>query len=410
MARDKMRVLNFLFLFTCLAAEDVADSSFSVRLTPEEEAASKQKSCCPPVRNTCPAPCCKPPSLNCPPVMPPCDRCDCILDYYNPLVFNGWDLSVEWLFWTVQQKSSTFAITPHHISQPFPPASTVLSDTIGKYRSADFGWNSGVRAAVSHTFERDAWGLMGQYTFYKASNSNSVHRSQNIFLYLESPNREIIQSNMGPNEIKSDIYLHYQVGDFLLSRRFLPGCQILFNFFAGPTGAWIQEEWSIKSIDTGAIPQVTTQIRNHWSFGGGGMRLGCDANWHMGSGFGLFNKVSFATLVGAYSNHKRTDVVATGGSSSTVSNLLTPNICNVKEEEVWVVPETQLAFGMNWNHRFCTWSMSLQGAFEIQTWYDLHQYHQDAPTTSATNVNKIDYRNASPMSLWGMSWRINFSF
>ena len=137
------------------------------------------------------------------------------------------------------------------------------------------------------------------------------------------------------------------------------------------------------------------------------MRVGFDANWHIGYGWGLYNKSTFASLVGAYHNKRRTTVAP---SLTTPQPTLHPNIRNTKEDETWVVPTSQLEFGLNWNHRFCHWSVMLQGAFEINTWYDLHQLHQDAQNLTNPNRDHLDYRNASPVNLWGFNFRVNFSF
>lgn len=390
----------------------IAKTYFPVRLTPEEEAEEdslyfSDPSCCA-SETSCTPTCCPPPSINCPPILPRCDPCDCIIDYFNPIVFNGFDLSVEWLYWTVQQKSSTYAISPNGNHQASP--SVLTADALGKYKSASFDWNSGVRASLAHTFERDAWNLLAQYTYYKTSGSDSTERPRAPTLYLESPNRAIALSNNGINRLESSTHFQYQVADFLLSRRFLPGCQILLNCFAGPTGAWITEKWSIQALDSGTDPHALTKIQNSWHFKGAGMKGGLDANWHLGKGFALFNKFSVATLVGAYSNSKKTQVTATGASSAIINALVLPDICNTTEDETWVVPTSQIEFGLNWNHRFCNWAIALQGAFEINTWYDLHQYHQDGFTTSIATQDKLDYRNSSPVSLWGASAKAVFSF
>ncbi len=392
--------------------EEIAKTNFPVRLTPEEEAEEQGSpscnSCCSPVdANACQPTCCRRPSLNCPPVIPRCDPCDCIIDYYNPLVYNGWDLSCELLIWTVQQKASTFVLSPHGIHQPFPPST--ISDSIGKYHSASFNWAPGVRASISYTFERDAWNLMGQYTYYGTSGRDTVHRPDEPTLYLEPTTREVSLSDRGVNEMTSHTSFSYNVFDFLLSRRFLPGCQILFDFFAGPTAALISENWKIRGTDiAGPTPNAETKSRSKWQFSGGGMRAGLNANWHMGAGFGLYNQFSFATLVGSYSYNKKVRVNAT--PTPFIDSLLKPYVGRTTEEEIWVVPATQLEFGINWNHRFCHWAISIQGAFEINTWYDLHQYHQEAASFSGPTHDKLDYRNTSPVNLWGFNFSTNFSF
>jgi len=408
----RVQLLCFVLLAGFLGAQEsdldeVAASGFPIRLTPEEEAEQEsppQKGCCLPAPGACIQTCCKPPSVNCPPLMPRCDACDCIIDYYNPLVFNGFDLSVELLFWNVQQKSSTFALTPNAIHQPFPP--TTDSDAIGRYQSAEFDWNPGVRIGLAYTFQRDAWNLLGQYTYYGTSGSNSYKNPIDQTLYLTPTNRALTATLNGMTELKSRTSFSYQVVDFLLSRRFLPACHILLNFFAGPTVALIHERWKITSINGHGLGPTTT-IRNPWSFEGGGMRGGLDANWHMGAGFGLFNKFSVASLVGQYHNSRKTKIPST---LPLDPEFLTPDLRNSTEKEIWVVPATQIEFGLNWNHRFCRWSMELQGAFEINTWYDLHQVHQDAPGLTPPYIQKLDYRNTSPVSLWGFNLKMNASF
>ncbi len=411
-------IFCLLLLAKILGADEpeVSKNVFPVRLTPEEheqemqrradapcyETATPPYGCCTPQSDPCLpdcCKCCKPRSLNCPPLMPRFDPCDCIMDYYNPIIFNGFDLWIEALAWTVQQKSSTYALSPRGQHQPIPPPDS-LADSIGEYHSAKFKWSPGFRLGLGYTFERDAWNLSGQYTYFSSGGSDRVRRPQDPTLYITATTRNLNTTNEGPRLLKSKIDFDYQTFDFFLSRRFLPGCQILFNFFAGPTAAVIDEKWKI----TGHHSFVTTVSQNKWSFSGGGMRVGADANWHIGSGFGLFNKVSFATLVGSYFNARKTHL------SPIPEHTLAPDMRNTKESEVWVVPTTQLEFGLNWNRRFCSWAILLQGALEINTWYDLHQFHQDEPTPTNPNHNHLDYRNASPVSLWGASFRVNFSF
>jgi hypothetical protein len=410
----RLQIFCFLLLAGSISAQEtdldeVAKSSFPVRLTPEEEAQngpapSQGGSCCAPPKPCGPVPCCKPPSVNCPPLLPRCNPCDCIIDYYSPLIYTGVDLSFEILCWKVQQKASTFVLTPHGTHQPFPPST--IADAIGKYRSASFDWSPGFRVGLGYTFERDAWRLAGQYTYYSTSGSDTVTRPGDPTLYLESTVRELSLSPDGVDSMHSKTHFHYQVADLLMSRRYLPGCQVLFNFFTGATGAWIKEDWSIKGTDiAGAVPNVTDFGQNNWFFKGGGMRAGLDVNWHMGAGFGVFNKFSFAALVGSYYNKRKTTVTPPG-----VAGTLTPDVRNTTEKDTWVVPNTQLEFGLNWNHRFCTWSMMLQAAFEINTWYDLHQFHQDATGFSFPNNDRLDIRNASDVKLWGFTASADFGF
>lgn len=413
----RLQLLGFLLLTGIFSAQEsdppeIAKTAFPVRLTPEEEesAQAPQNGCCNQVK-ACQSSCCHQPSLNCPPLIPRCDPCDCIIDYYNPLIFNGFDLSVEWLYWTVHQKASTFVLTPDGFHQPFPPAdNNGFNDGSGKYKYARMDWNSGVRANLGYTFERDAWRLLGQYTYYGTHGSDRVVRSTDLTLYLEPTNKYEFLANSGPDLVNSSIHLRYQVADLLVSRRFLPGCQILFNFFTGATGAWIQEEWKFSYIcfENASVPGLATITHNNWSFRGGGMRAGVDTNWHLGKGFGIFNKFSMAALVGSFLQKK--SVLLDPPVLPPGFDIFTNPFGHTREDEIWVVPNTQLEFGLNWNHRFCSWAMSLMLGFEINTWYDLHQYHQSMSRPLPANYNHIDYRNSSDVSLWGGNLQLGFSF
>lgn len=329
-----------------------------------------------------------------------------LINYYNPPTFTGFDLSIEWLFWTVQQKSSTFVLSPNGIHQPYPPEPN--ADAIGKYHSASFDWNSGFRLGFGYTWERDFWNLEGQYTFYVTHGSDCVNRPITLTLYIEPTNRDVSESPDGVDSMKSHTRFHYEVADLLLSRRFFPSEQIILNFFTGATGAWIHENWKITGVDVAsADPFVTTVTKNNWMFNGGGIRTGFDTDWHIWQGISLFNKFSFAALVGYYTNMRRTQLIYVPASAS---ENLRPNVRHTNECETWIVPTTQIELGVNWNHRFDSWSLNLQAELEINTWYDLHQLHQDHPLFSSPNSDRPDIRNTSPVNLWGMGLKAGFTY
>jgi hypothetical protein len=349
---------------------------------------------------------CKPPTCNCPPKMPCCNPCDCIFDFYNPLVYNGWDVSLEWLYWKVQQKASTFVLTPHGIHQ----SSTTIADAIGKYKSAKFNWSSGVRAGLDYTFERDAWNFSGEYTYYGTGGTENVFRPSDPTLFLESTTRGIAfpAPSDGVDHLISKTQFTYQVMDLLLSRRYLAGCQILLNFFSGATAAFIHERWKVSSFYTVGAPNVTVETRNNWRFNGGGIRMGFDADWHMGCGLGLFQKFSLAGVVGQYANKRKTHFDPPGIPAGGVTTF--NPVRSTVEYATWVVPNTQLAFGMTWNHRFSSTSMRIQAGLEVNTWYDLHQFHQDLGPLAPANLNRLDVENSSAVNLWGLNLGMDFSF
>ena len=254
----KIRTLFLIFL------------SISALNAQTENLTTPRSNCCNP---------CKPPTTNCPPKLPCCNPCDCIFDFYNPLVTKGWNASLEWLYWKVAQKASTFALTPHGIHQSSPPST--IADAIGKYKSAKFNWSSGVRAGLDYTFVRDAWNFSGQYTYYSTGGTENIFRPSDPTLYVEPTVRglNLLPPSDGVDHMISKTLFSYQVIDLLLSRRYLPGCQILLNFFAGPTLAAIHERLKVSIFYTvGVDPHATVETKRHWRHDGGGFRLGGDAH------------------------------------------------------------------------------------------------------------------------------------
>jgi hypothetical protein len=311
-------------------------------------------------------------------------------------------MNLEFLYWTVQQKASTFVLTPDGNHQPYPASPAYVSDALGKYQSAHFDWNPGARAAIIFALPHDSWNLWTQYTFYYTRGTEKHFHPDDLTEYLLPTNREVNASPDGVNEMRSKTNFHYQVGDLLLSRRFLPSSQIQCDLYSGATGAWINEKWIVNGTDApGEFPNVNTITWNNWHFYGGGIRVGVNTGWKLLEGFSFCNNLSFATLAGSYFNSRKTVVTDSVGDFYLRRNT--------REGEVWIVPTTQMEFGLNWKRQFTSWSFSLKGAFEINTWYDLHQLHQDSMYFTQSNNDKLDYRNSSPVNLWGFNVMFNWS-
>lgn len=376
-------ILRFLATFFILISTFA--ESVPIRLTQEEEEEQDnyEMNCCP-VRarkDVCTPVCCKPPSINCPPVVPRCNPCDCIIDYYSPLVFNGWQISAEWLYWTVSEQALTFVLydlpplTPNHNGNGF-----------GKYKSGEFGWNSGVRVNAGYTFERDAWHLGAEYSYFATGRSSK----ENSATFLEPT---LTAFSADQSKLKTHFISH--LFDFGLTRTFLPGCQILFDFFIGGTGALLREKFN-AAYAISNTPHYTN-VTNHWSYSSGGLRTSLNTNWHFGYGFGLFSKCSFAELVGSYEYHQK-----------EISDGIL--FKDVRESLIVLIPSTQFGLGFDWNHRFCHSAMKILAGFEINTFYDIHQVRLSGVEPIPNGYGHIAYRDHSNLNLWGINIGMDFSF
>ncbi|HEX2583138.1 MAG TPA: Lpg1974 family pore-forming outer membrane protein [Chlamydiales bacterium] len=315
--------------------------------------------------------------------------CEPAINYRLPTDFWGIDTSIEYLLWQVQEQASYFVVnnTPATFDNQFP--STYAQGTV---RSAKFDWSSGIRVGFGYSFGRDVWQLLGQYTWYKTDGQKSYSVQTPLYNgtdfiasnYLMQPLLDI--SNNAPTQASSNSYFSYQMSDLMLSSAFLATEQIQFNYSFGATGGYIKENWDITYYPA-STPDVgaNTYWHNHWRFAGGGFRAGADTNWHIGRGFGLFGKVSFAALLGQYRNHARVTIdgsstLGTGQQNSTYEGLM-------------LLPTSQFMFGLDWARSFihCWVSavrVSIAGEFNHLS--DLQQVFkttyvngpkQDKPTT-----------------------------
>ncbi len=174
--------------------------------------------------------------------------------------------------------------------------------------------------------------------------------------------------------------------DLMLSSAFLATEHIQFNYSFGTTGGYIKQDWDVTYY-AAPTPEVgvNTYSHNHWGFGGGGFRAGMDTNWHIGRGFGLFGKVSFAALLGQYGNHAR---ITIDGSSTLGTSQQ-----NSTYKGVMLLPTSQFILGLDWCRAFANcWvsavNVSIAGEFNhlsdlqqvFKTTY-VNRPNQDKPTT-----------------------------
>lgn len=313
-------------------------------------------------------------------------------DGHRPARFNnGWSIEAEFLWWKVYQEASEF-VTSSNVAIP----TVVDSDTLGNYKSAAFDWSAGVRATVGYMFQRDLWQLVGHYTYFHTDGENSVTKPKGDEFYIFATFTD--HSVTGLKHATSHIEFRYDTADLLLMRRFLVSEQILLNFSLGAIGAWIDEDWHIRYLDG-----TTTRVTNDWDFKGGGAVTGLDSFWHLGQGFALFGKVSVAALLGSYLN-----------KSEILVNPVLPGSSNPQRKTNYknhfIVPMTQMAFGVDWNKEFKSVVLRIGVGVEAITWVGLQEVYKDSEASTDLLHDKKDIRNTSNVSLFGATAALGLDF
>jgi hypothetical protein len=334
--------------------------------------------------------------------------CDPMMNYRLPTDFWGYDAFVEYLLWQVQEQPTYFVTnnTPSTFDNNYP-----FTYAQGTLRSQKFNWSSGVRVGFGYSFERDTWQVLGQYTWYKTE-GNKAYKVQTP---LRAPNGSFVSTNylmplnfksqgVGVANASSSGYFSYQMADLLLSSAFLATKHIQFNYSFGLTGGYIKQNQNVVYVDAPALPSPfplppnNAYWHNHWKFGGGGLRAGVDTNWHVGRGFGLFGKMSFAAILGQYKNH------LDNSSDGPFIALYDFIIQDTDFEGILLLPTSQFILGFDWTKTFTNcWisavKISLAGEFNYLS--NLQQTFQSNSDLDLPISGKPTLRDVGNVYMYG---------
>ena len=332
--------------------------------------------------------------------------CSPQMNYRLPTDSIGMTSYAECLVWQVQQQASHFVITPNEDSTLDP--SFMNTEGLGKVRSASFGWNPGVRLGMSYTAERDFWQALAQYTRFTTDGS----RTHSLTL-VTTPTEFLMPTFYVPPDTvvsaKNVVTFSYQMGDLLARRSFLPTEQIKLSFSIGGTGGYIKEQSKITYDSTNP-----THVKNSWSFGGGGFRAGLDSNWHMGSGFGLFGRISFAAILGHYTNSQRISTDGLPGSIGNVPLPISNHLAHTSYAGILLMPTTQIALGFDWCRTFCNCAIrgiNIALATEFNNLANLQQVFKvvRGPSTPAESQSPM-LRDVSSVYMYGANFRVGVDY
>lgn len=311
-----------------------------------------------------------------------------------------WNLFGEYLYWNVVQNTLYYVLAPDiQIAPDLQETPALSGGPQGRYHLAKLDWHSGFRTGVQYTFKRDSWRFLGQYTYYSSEGRDKVIKSSDPRTVMNGNLMDV--SFTGLKRTFTDINFHYNIGDLLLSRRFVYSDQIIFSFATGLTGAWIEQNWHVAYLDT-----INDFIKNNWNLEAGGLKTEIDFDWHFGKGFGLVNSLSLSGLLGKYTNRNRLSLEPIERAST--AHFVNP-FRNTTYKATNIYPTMQFTLGLEWGHVYHSFATRVLLAGESNIWFNLHRTFRSKGSYFVSS-DKIPVVDRSDLILYGLSARVDFDF
>lgn len=366
---------SFLLLLGSLMAQDpdeIAKTSFPVRLTPEEEAGQCNDipPCCPPTP-TCKPQCCQPYN-NCPGIVAekPC---------YTP----GPYFFADWLFWQARQGGMQFATQ-------YNPLAGDMADA--KTRSFQLNWTSGWRVGAWYDSSFDFWDVGFDFSRIQPSSSKSVEGP--LFPYLMYQGDLSALATTIVNEASGKWKINFNTWNLEFGRKMIASEHFTFRPHAGIKGAWIHQKAKIHYTGTPLEPTALFDIKLKNRFSGFGLRGGFDSYWGFGYGFGLFGNLAAALLWGSHHIHQDQTFVGI------------PSI-NWTDHFSAIQPAVDAKLGLSWDWRYYhdRFLIGVDAAWEMQYWWGQNVYDRFTSAQLPTSV-KTTY----DLAFYGLTFGVKAGF
>lgn len=289
-------------------------------------------------------------------------------------------ISGEFLYWTAEAPALHYAL--HQDEEFTAPLAT------GKYEIADYDWRPGFRAALCYYRCPKYWELTAEYTWLFDSGSDHVDQFLRPTKFITNTNADFLSA-------RSTIDLHYHIGDLYVARVFDPNPHLRIRLLGGLTTGYIEQSWKICYKN---ILEEEEKLKEKWHFFGGGIRLGVRGDWFWGCQFYLTGKTTFATLIGSYTFEDIQKDVETNTF-----------LANAKYEDHRFSMHTQFLLGPSWQIPCECWSFELFAGYELNIWFNIHEWIRLSHTDIPTDSTETFYANGL-FGVQGLTLRLNIGF
>ncbi len=310
----------------------------------------------------------------------------------------------EFLYWKADQDNLEFCTVDKHPDSNTESSSTppnLPDDANGKFHFASLDWKPGYRIGVGCPLKCGQWQLLGTYTYYTSEGYQKAEKPSDPNLFLNGNFRENVETE--PLLATSDITLKFQQGDVLLAKRFDPTRNIFLKVFMGVTGAYFEQNWTIKyTAPTAQFPINTNKIQNDWKYYGGGGRLGLDLDWNLGKGVSFYGRFSGAVILGRYKFH----------NFAHNPNFSTLPTGDSHFNETRYVPNTQAGLGFKWFGCVFGAHTDIQIGYELNSWWNIHMLPVTPwiPSGNVGDTEKYTFHRNGNINFQGFTAKIGFLF
>lgn len=330
-----------------------------------------------------------------PPKEPP--PFDADLFHKDEQVFSG---HVEFLYWTLEEGSLDYALKMN--GPAWGDASSDRNYAQGNFQTAGYGFDPGVRLALSFYRASRFWELRWQYVreTFRGSDHATAPGTAGEFLTGTWP-----QVISGPlQEATSHLHFNYNTFDMLVARVFNPNPHLRIRMLGGATTAWMSQQWIIRYINSA---NANTRIDNRWTYAAGGLKFGSTIDWFWTGDLYVTAAGSAAVLMGSYHNQsKQTATMAPSGGSGTYN----PNIPlrNAQLENIRGTFTAQASLGPSWQKNFKHARTEVFAGYEITLWTNLQELYRSS--AASPSEAKETWLSTNALTMQGISIRLSGDF
>lgn len=325
-------------------------------------------------------------------------------EYSDSCCMPCWDVGAEFLYWTVEE--GTLAYVTSGAAATIPNG----AGPFGTFHHATNQWNPGFRIYLGYTFDVDCgdccnpccdqWEIMGRYTRFTTSGSDSIDLPTDGTLLIGTLPQAVAFITRASTHIK----FHYQLGELLLARHFALSNCLSACLQTGLVGGCISQDWAVTylGVPAGGNPVSEDDLDLHWKFSGGGLKIGGNFDWKIGCGLGLFAEINASVLFGQYKNQITENAFLPTGA------LFATRIDGFNQENR-IVESLQIALGPTWASCLCGWNFNIYALYELNTWGNLHEYYLSVPSTFPQEGRDLRYDHGF-LAVHGLTLGIDVTF
>ncbi len=320
------------------------------------------------------------------------EDCDPDLFKKNDQVFS---VHAEFLYWTIAEGDLDYALKMRHSAW----SPTTPSYAQGRYQTASYDFDPGVRVGVSYFRAPHYWEAKWQYTRLTFKGYNESHKPSTDTKYLLATFPQITTLPLA--EAKSHLHFNYNVFDWYIDRVFFPNPHLRLRVLGGATGTWMDQDWKVRYFDS--FPHCTT-IRNRWHFIGAGLKTGSSVDWYWTGDLYMTGLWSLGALIGKYSNHSKQYTTFQPDSSVNTSIPFG----DTSYHDIRPSFTTQMILGPSWQKNYCRTRIEVFAGFELNIWMNLQEVYRSS--SSSASLPKETFINSSMLALYGVTTRLTVDF